>query len=175
MHRLLCPGDRIDHKNTNKLDNRRSNLRPADRSQNAANTPLTRSNVGVKGVRAKDGKFEASLRGVYLGRFDTVEAAAEAYRRAADVAYGEFANHGTAPDVPTASPRPPAARRSHCRGVYWRKGSNKWQGLLTANGRKKYLGLFETELAAAVAYNIAALSEIGPDARINDVFSGEVA
>lgn len=43
MHRLIAQtpaGYVTDHKNLNRLDNRRENLRTATRSQNAANKPL---------------------------------------------------------------------------------------------------------------------------------------
>jgi hypothetical protein len=53
MHRLVmdaAPGQQIDHRNHNGLDNRRGNLRPANPSQNGANTRPTTGRSGYKGV-----------------------------------------------------------------------------------------------------------------------------
>lgn len=92
----------VDHKNLNKLDNRRDNLRPATRSQNMANIGKTSANTsGFKGVswapHAK--KFRARIRVhgqpyKHLGYFRSAEDAHEFYCLAADMLHGEFANHG---------------------------------------------------------------------------------
>lgn len=83
----------IDHINGDKLDNRRSNLRLADRRQqmtNPADGPMKRNTSGVTGVSWTQAtrKWYASIsiegRTVSLGLFDSIEEAAEA-RRAAEV------------------------------------------------------------------------------------------
>ncbi len=43
----------------------------------------------------------------------------------------------------------------------------KWQATITANGKPKYLGVFESEEAAALAYNEAAKVLHGEFARLN--------
>src|SRR5439155_14683191 len=51
MHRLLIPHSRVDHRNSNGLDNRRSNLRSATNTQNRWNSRVQRRNTtGFKGV-----------------------------------------------------------------------------------------------------------------------------
>lgn len=53
MHRFIMqppPDKLVDHVNLNPLDNRRSNLRLADKMQNAANSAHTRSPSGYRGV-----------------------------------------------------------------------------------------------------------------------------
>ena len=84
------PEGMVDHENRNKSDNRIDNLRLADDSQNAQNTP-TRSNnrSGYRGVywhaRAKKWAAEINAYGCqkYLGLFGTPEDAHTAYLMAA--------------------------------------------------------------------------------------------
>lgn len=100
MHRLiLCdPPYRVDHRNQNGLDNRRQNLRPATRSQNAANKKKPKNNTsGFKGVswHALAGKWRATIKvnqkWKHLGLFTNRRAAARAYAKAAERWFGEFA------------------------------------------------------------------------------------
>lgn len=94
MHRLLCPGaEEVDHKNRNRLDNRKCNLRPCTRTQNVTNTP---SYVGgIKGVWKKGNRWQSRIRSngvIYnIGMFDTKEEAAIAYNHAARKHHGDFA------------------------------------------------------------------------------------
>jgi len=106
MHRLILglkrnDGIRTDHINGNKLDNRRSNLRIATRSQNRANTkhykkrsPNASRFKGVRWVK-KTSKWRAIIftngRAISLGHFHDEEEAARAYDKAAIDTWGEFA------------------------------------------------------------------------------------
>ena len=84
----------IDHKDGNGLNNQRTNLRAATRSQNNANQRVTRRNrSGYKGVywsRAAR-KWAAQLGQKYLGLFENPLDAAIAYNDAATARFGEFA------------------------------------------------------------------------------------
>ena len=90
------PEDEVDHENRVPDDNRWENLRPATSSQQKMNTGMRKDNTsGVRGVRRKRSRWVANIgvnkTNIYLGLFDTLEAAAEA-RRAAELRYfGEFA------------------------------------------------------------------------------------
>jgi hypothetical protein len=100
MHRFIldAPPDRqVDHRNGDKLDNRRSNLRFCTQSENTANTMLSRQNkTGYKGVHPdRPGRWKAAIgygpAWTHLGNYTTPEAAAHAYDNAARERYGEFA------------------------------------------------------------------------------------
>lgn len=92
------PNGHIDHINGDGLDNRWSNLRLATHAQNRANSRRQKNNTsGFKGVvwdKAR-GKWIAAIRadgkGIYLGRFNTPEAAHAAYVAAAERHFGSFA------------------------------------------------------------------------------------
>lgn len=101
MHRVLlgAPGHlHVDHADGDGLNNRRSNIRLATQSQNMANSVLVRRNkLGVRGVRKKKGKFRAEIshdnKTVHLGYYDTAEEASAAYKGAAKLLWGEFAQN----------------------------------------------------------------------------------
>ena len=92
----------IDHADGTGLNNRRrgdnSNLREATRQQNQFNQRRAKNNTsGFKGVspdkRRRKWQATISIEGKnrFLGRFDSPEAAAAAYREASSCAYAEFA------------------------------------------------------------------------------------
>lgn len=79
-----------------RLNNRRSNLRLATRSQNQANKGRPINNTSAyKGVSFNHGKWEARIkydgRRLHLGRFEDPHAAALAYDAASRLLYQEFA------------------------------------------------------------------------------------
>lgn len=89
----------VDHINGNKIDNRKSNLRQATKSQNAAGKKLNLKfkSSTYRGVSYSKGRsrWEAKIRvmgkTVHLGRFDRQQSAALAYNKAAKKYFGEFA------------------------------------------------------------------------------------
>lgn len=97
MHRLItsCPDTlKVDHKNGNTLDNRRSNLRVVNFEQNNANRK-SYSASGFKGVRAVGLRWRARIAfcGVetHIGYFGSAEDAARAYDEKALELFGPFA------------------------------------------------------------------------------------
>lgn len=102
LHRQIarCPsGFEVDHRNGNKLDNQRNNLRICNRSQNMGNQkkqPYGKSSR-FKGViwDKRAGKFIAQIKILgchkYLGGFRDESEAAGAYNQAAIKYFGEFA------------------------------------------------------------------------------------
>ena len=93
LHRVIwfyCKGEwpknDIDHEDQNKHNNRIGNLRDFTKTLNNQNlkTAKSSSKLGILGVRQVKGKFHANIgvnsKSVYLGSFDTIEEATEAYQ-----------------------------------------------------------------------------------------------
>lgn len=107
MSRLLLgvldqPQWQVDHKNRNRLDNRRANLRIATPAQNACNRTPQKTATGFHGIKfhPKTGKWEARITHAgkqhYLGVFDSPDEALTVRREAEKEFFGAFA--------PTISP-----------------------------------------------------------------------
>jgi hypothetical protein len=58
---------------------------------------------------------------------------------------------------------------SNYKGVSWNKLFNKWEAQIGYNKKRYHLGLFYTEISAALAYNIAARSYFGEFAYLGEV------
>lgn len=100
MHRMILglDGSRpiVDHKNRNRLDNQKQNLRICTFSQNSANRIAdSDSKTGMKGVCPDRGRFRAYImvngKSRHLGCFETPELAKEFRDLAADILLGDFA------------------------------------------------------------------------------------
>lgn len=103
VHRLIWawvtgewPGEEtvIDHVNRDLLDNRWVNLRAATYAQNEANSRAKNKLGRPKGLKLhKHGKWEARVtrnyHQYYLGLYDTMEEALEAYRLGSQRLFGE--------------------------------------------------------------------------------------
>jgi hypothetical protein len=102
MHRLIQmvgPSMFVDHKNGQKLDNRKANLRDCTKAQNAWNTKISpRNSSGVKGVsRLANGEFLAYVfrhRVMHKQTFASLDEAKSWTEKTRAELHGEFANHG---------------------------------------------------------------------------------
>jgi len=100
MHRVIVNAPRgreVDHRDSDGLNNRQSNLRLATSSQNKCNSHTRKDNEsGLKGVRLhkKSGTWTARIclhgKRLSLGYFHDKLSAAKAYEEAAKRLHGEF-------------------------------------------------------------------------------------
>jgi hypothetical protein len=95
------PNKDIDHINNNGFDNSINNLRTATRKENTRNSKFQKNNKsGYKGVflDKRSGKWVAAIKvdgkPIHLGLFINPEIAHQAYCKAADNYFKEFANYG---------------------------------------------------------------------------------
>ena len=107
MHRRLMvaePDEHVDHKNFNRLDNRRENTRLVSQQVNNQRCQKRNTPWPYKGVRQiSSGSWQARItvarKGRFIGTYSTAEEAARAYDRAAREAFGDNAvlNFGDTP------------------------------------------------------------------------------
>lgn len=183
MHRLIVgitdSSSQIDHIDGNRLNNQRENLRLANFSQNQANSPKEKGKTSrFKGVTwNKTGKSWMSViivnaQNMYLGNYQTQEAAALAYNDAAIKYFGSFAllNEFTEEEKQIALSHPvKKATSSKYRGVVWNKRGKSWQVSVFSSGKQVHVGYFKDEVEAAKAYNEAAKTYYGTRAKLNPV------
>jgi hypothetical protein len=160
MHRQILGLERgnplfVDHVNRNRLDNRRENLRVVTRAEQQQNLSAQRqSQSPYRGVyqRKQSGRWVAQVRHqgrvVTLGTFDTqLEAGqAAANHRHEVMPFSTEALPPTAPRDPRLSSRHGASRFN---GVGWSHSARAWCAYGRLDGKRKHLGYFDDEQAAA--------------------------
>lgn len=182
MHREIMragPEDQVDHRNGNRRDNRKDNLRICTAKDNARNAKRRSDNSsGYKGVCFSDGRWVAHIQvngvGIRLGSFLSKEEAAEAYRKAAIEFHGEFASNGERSQedlsylldgINVDAERP--SKKSSYRGVYWSEKCSNWKVSIRINGKTVHIGSFYSEEEAARAFDREALKHRGNLAKLN--------
>lgn len=93
MHKVLCLGNEVDHRDGNGLNNQKENLRSVSHSFNIFNSKRV-GKSGIRGLfRLPNGRWRASLRFEgrlhYLGTYSVLEDAKEARRLAEIRFFGE--------------------------------------------------------------------------------------
>lgn len=140
----------IDHKNHNRLDNRKENLRLTDYKGNSWNCIRNKNECGFIGVtKESENCYKASMDGKSIGYYKTAKIAALAYDKEVREKRGEFAilNYPDIVDysgVIKSQPHNKYDRTSKVTGVSYshcRKAKEKWRVVKY----KKHLGWFLTE------------------------------
>lgn len=181
MHRVILRASSefyVDHKNHNRLDNQRNNLRIATHSENTRNQlPLPKKSSKYKGVswcknvsRWK-AKIASGKKSTPLGQFSTQREAALAYNQAALIRFGEFAFLNTIEendpdDAPVIRTKKPIGNNPY-RGVKLSNDMRTWQARITVHKKTICLGDFPSPEDAARAYDAAALRYLGDKAFLN--------
>ena len=171
LHRLVMgepprPGLFVDHRDRNRLDCRKKNLRWVSPQQSSWNkSPSAES--GYKGVCMEEGRWEARIKGLYLGSAGTPETAAMIYDKAARHFFGEYAylnfpDKWYSGDVRYVDfiPDKKKLQSSYTGVTYFGHGGKRvkrWRAVY----RKKTLGYYMTEDEAAQAYQAARLRHEG--------------
>lgn len=178
MHRLILDtpvGFHTDHRNGDRLDNRRCNLRIATEQQNSANSKPRGKTSIFKGVRFHKGLWQAQICTNYLGVFDTQCAAAQAYNEAAIKLFGEFAWLNdlslVAPedDLPIQRQGQIQSSKTTSRylGVFFDKHWRKFIACVVHKRKHYYGGRFADEIEAAKARDELAKKLHGVLAMLN--------
>lgn len=173
----------IDHKDGNGLNNQKSNLRFATRSENARNKQNRLGASKFLGVCVNKAKYKDKIyfkwaamidngkKRLTLGRFpfnkEGEMQAALAYNQAAIKYFGEFANLNIIPNYITLPIR--KVKTSIYRGVH-----KDTRGKFVAQIKPKHIGTinigsYDNEKDAALAYNKKAIELLGDKAIINQI------
>lgn len=178
LHRVVNKtpeGMFTDHKNGNKLDNRKGNLRTCDKAQNSANRPKSKRSQlssNLKGVsfHRSTGLWRARLQ--FAGKTQTTyhktaEQAGLDYNRMAQEQFGEFSQSNEVPRGTQPTEHKPTT--SQYRGVSWWKGEQRWIAAIGHGKTRAIVGRFRDEREAALAWNEAAKLRYGERATLNQL------
>lgn len=187
LHRLIMdPADdlEVDHRDGDKLNNCRANLRISTRNQNARNLRRHKQfSSRFKGVswNARQSMWYARIqvnrKTIHLGQFSSEIQAALAYNEAALQHFGEYASlNQITEDMPdnVRYRQGKAFRTSHTspyRGVSFSRSSQSWVANIMVKRQHIHVGNFPTQEEAARAYDKKALELRGKSALLN--FPGE--
>ena len=176
MHRLIMGAvgpEVVDHISHNTMDNRRVNLRICTKAQNNYNKKPRETESSIfKGVvfdkRSK--KFGAEIcfndKRTWLGTYNSELEAARAYDAIAVKLFGEYAKTNFN-DIDQSAHHKKRVSRSSFRGVGWHAKTSRWRSYISPGGSQKHIGLFDSEIEAAMAYDVEAKKIYKDQAKLN--------
>lgn len=96
LHKIICGESRVDHKDRNKLNNKKDNLRGCTQQENVINRSIGKNNkTGFVGITKRENKWIANItyggKQHYLGIFDDINDAIVARLKAECEHFGEYA------------------------------------------------------------------------------------
>jgi hypothetical protein len=181
LHRFIlnaAPEEEVDHRDRDRLNNTRENLRICTRSQNCHNSgkshPRSSEFKGVEYVRRSGAwlaEITANGQTHRLGTFPDERSAARAYDAAAVHHHGDFA----ALNFPTETPLPledvllltNRAQRKTSRYLGVNRFRDRWIARVRRDGQEIRLGSFSCEEDAARAYDQAIIACRRAGAKLN--------
>lgn len=178
MHREIvkCPdGLFVDHINHNTIDNRKRNLRICTPKENSRNKNKESDSKNThKGVKYKNDNYEASIvvdgTYIFIGSFTNEIAAANAYNYHAIMYFGEFACLNEVEHMEKEEWENYMYKdTSKYNGVSFNKRLKKWNCDIYIKSKKKtkYVGVFDSEVEAAIIFNQEMYKMYGNDFNIN--------
>jgi len=158
-------GEEVDHINHDTLDNRRANLRVCSHTENCLNRRKPKRRRGCssryRGVSfyMPAGMWVAHFRREHIGYFVCERDAAQAYNaRVKERGFEEVSplNDIEGRGVLTHYPDSyhPKKKASKFRGVT-RRSDGRWKANIAVNKNRIYLGVFDSEIEAAKAFDLA--------------------
>lgn len=182
----LKTGDKrqADHINHDVLNNTRNNLRVATCQQNNINKKKKKGGKSkFKGVELRPNQRWRSMivldgKKIYLGIFQNEIDAAKAYDLAAHNLFGEYAclnfpnviypKFHNIDEIRSYLGVMTTKKTSRYPGVYWNERDKKWIAQITKDKKRFYIGCFDNEEDAAMAYN-KKVDELFNNMEIKDV------
>lgn len=179
LHRLVAgepKGRVVDHKNSDKLDNRRANLRICTVAQNVTSTrdDSFGPKSGHKNIVRVRGRWRVEMRTRRGGKLNggthsTLQEALAVRDLMRANLFGEFAFPSTDSvdlnSIPIVVVKRPNI--SGYRGVTRNPNSGKWVARIRVGNRVHALGSFSERIEAAKAYDEAAKRFLGEKAKLN--------
>lgn len=185
LGRSLSVGEEVDHKNRNRMDATRDNIRLSTSAQNKHNRGLQSNNVsGFRGVgwdkRMSSWKSNIKHKGkvYFIGHYETREEAGIAWNHEASCLFGdEFTEFNDIPNwrvmFPVRKllgyPRTNSRNTSGYRGVCLTSNGKRWQAQITKDNVDYNLGTFDDKHEAAHVWNSKARELYGANAYQNEV------
>lgn len=150
----------VDHKDFNRQNNHKDNLRIITARENTNLKHIKSSSIHV-GVswKAKNKKWVAQIWvdavKIHLGLFDSERKASKAYNEA-------LLMHNQGKSIQPVIDKYKVKNSSNYQGVSWHDKANKWLARIWINGKSKYIGTFINEYEAHLAYQKAIKEGVKP-------------